>query len=382
MRQAWLKGLPLARAVRMRHAVAAGGLAVALAAAALWLWSEREPPAAPVAYVLCGDDLLDEIRAYRVDLLAGELTDVSEPLEWVGAPNHLAYDPVRSRLYFASMNKKWSPPMWPVTSLRVGGGEFEVAGRFPTNRENNLLEKARAGEAPPNWRMGMREAYKVIVSPDGRELYVSYGGLYKDTGAIMQVWDADTGEVLRGLPTVIESHYEWSVDGAHVAEIWPGGDRESVLDGKVIVKKRKGGVSVRSALTGEKLSLRRLEDNKGMHPPWGRIEEPLIYLFPRNTDLGEVRVFDRDTGRMISRFKVRELTGLHMAGSPEIAVLKGGKLIAVSVVERLPPIVYHWPNSVVTQEQGYVVLIDVMQQREVSRIQVGARCTNAVVAYE
>ncbi len=55
------------------------GLAAALAATALWLWSEREPPAAPVAYVLCGDDLLDEIRAYRVDLLAGELTDVSEP---------------------------------------------------------------------------------------------------------------------------------------------------------------------------------------------------------------------------------------------------------------------------------------------------------------
>jgi len=204
----------------------------------------------------------------------------------------------------------------------------------------------------------------------------------KDTGAIMQVWDADTGEVLRGMPTVIESHYEWSADGAHVAEIWPGGDRESVLDGKVIVKKRKGGVSVRSALTGEKLSLRRLEDNKGMHPPWGRIEEPLIYLFPRNKDLGEARVFDRDTGRMISRFKVRELTGLHMAGSPEIAVLKGGKLIAASVVEQLPPIVYHWPNSVVEQEQGYVVLIDVMERREITRTRVGARCTNAVVAYE
>ncbi len=186
----------LARAVRMRHAAAAGGLAAVLAATALWLWSEGGASTFPVAYVVCGGDYRSESRAYRVDLLAGQLTDVSEP-----------------------------------------------------------------------------------VSPDGRELYVSYGGLYKDSGAIMQVWDADTGEVLRGMPTVIESHYEWSADGAHVAEIWPGGDRESVLDGKVIVKKRKGGVSVRSALTGEKLSLRRLEDNKGMHPPWGRIEEPLIYLF-------------------------------------------------------------------------------------------------------
>ena len=222
MKQAWLKGLRWRAPVRMRHAAAAGGLAAALAAA-LWLWSEGGASTFPVAYVVCSGDYRSESRAYRVDLLAGELTDVSEPLEWVGAPHHLDYDPVRSRLYFASMNKKWSPPMWPVTSLRAGGGEFEVAGRFPTSRENNLLEKARAGEAPPSWRMGMPEAYSVIVSPDGRELYVSYGGL-SDTGMLAEVWDADTGEILRGLPSVISSEDPWSPDGNHVAVIWPSYD--------------------------------------------------------------------------------------------------------------------------------------------------------------
>ncbi len=281
------------------------------------------------------------------------------------------------------MNKKWSPPMWPVTSLRVGGGEFEVAGRFPTNRENNLLEKARAGEAPPNWRMGMREAYKVIVSPDGRELYVSYGGLYKDTGMLVEVWDADTGEALRLLPHPIGSRDAWSPDGDYVAEIWSGGDREIDQDGKIIVKKRKGGVSVSSTRTAERLAPKYLEDNKGMHPPWGRIEEPLIYLFPRNTDLGEVRVFDRDTGRMISRFKVRELTGLNLhLGKPEIAVLEGGGLIAVSAVKRTEAPESYPPRSLGFKRVCYVVLIDVMERREVSRTRVGERCTNAVVAYE
>ena len=379
------KGHALARAVRLRHAAAAGGLAAALAAAALWLWGEREPPAAPVAYVLCGDDLLDEIRAYRVDLLAGELTDVSEPLEWVGAPNHLAYDPVRSRLYVASMNKKWSPPMWPVTSLRVGGGEFEVAGRFPTNRDDDLLALARAGEAPPGRKMmaeRMREAYSVVVSPDGRELYVSYGGL-SDTGMLAEVWDADTGETLRALPHPIGRRDEWSPDGDYVAQIRPGGDREFVMDGKVTVRKWKGMVSVFSTRTAERFAPKYLQENKGLHPPWGRIEEPLIYLFPSNFYLQEVRVFDRDTGRMISRFKVRELTGLDQGGETrEIAVLEGGRLIAVSAVKRTEAPESYPPRSLGFKREGYVVLIDVMERREVSRTRVGERCTNAVVAYE
>jgi len=228
----------------------------------------------------------------------------------------------------------------------------------------------------------MREAYRVVVSPDGRELYVSYGGLYKDTGAIMQVWDADTGEVLRGMPSVISRAATWSPDGSHVAAIWPSHGREVNNDGEVVAEASKGGVQVISTRTGEKSPLRHLENNKGMHPPWGRIEEPLIYLFYWNALLGALRAYDRDTGEVLSELEIHGLTGLDMAGKPEVAVLEGGKLIAVSVVERLPPIVYHWPNSVVEQEQGYVVLIDVMQRREVSRTRVGERCTNAVVAYE
>ena len=381
MKQAWLKGLRWRAPVRMRHAAAAGGLAAALAAA-LWLWSEGGASTFPVAYVVCSGDYRSESRAYRVDLLAGELTDVSEPLEWVGAPHHLDYDPVRSRLYFASMNKKWSPPMWPVTSLRAGGGEFEVAGRFPTSRENNLLEKARAGEAPPSWRMGMPEAYSVIVSPDGRELYVSYGGL-SDTGMLAEVWDADTGEILRGLPSVISSEDPWSPDGNHVAVIWPSYDGEASKRGNIADAAFRGGVEVISTQTGEKSPARHLENNKGMHPPWGRIEGPLIYLFPWNMDSGELRVYDRDTGEVLSELEIRQLTGLRLGGGrPEVAALEGGRLIAVSVVDRVMPDEAPLSNNGGETEQGYVVLIDVMERREVTRTRVGERCTNAVVAYE
>jgi len=71
-----------------------------------------------------------------------------------------------------------------------------------------------------------------------------------------------------------------------------------------------------------------------------------------------------------------------MAGKPEVAVLEGGKLIAVSAVERVMPDEAPSANNEGETEQGYVVLIDVMDRREVSRTRVGARCSNAVVAYE
>ncbi len=374
------KGLQSARASRARLVVLAYGLAAAAALLAFWLWNEREAPASPVAYVLCGDDLLNEIRAYRVDLLAGEMTSVSEPIDWLGDPHQIAYDPVHSRLYIASMNKKWSPPMWPVTALRARGGEFEVAARFPANRDNNLLEKARAGKAPDG---RSREVYGIVVSPDGNELYVSYGWLYEETGANMQVWDADTGEILRGLPNFIESHYEWSPDGDYVAQIWPSHDRRVYEDGEAVTKARKGGVRVINMRTDERFGTDYLEDNESLHPPWGRIEEPLVHLFDRAyMEDEEVGVYDRDTGEALSKLGIRQLTGLTLAGNPAIAVLEGGRLIAVAAVKRTEAPESYPPRSLGFRREGYVVLIDVMERREVSRTRVGARCTNAVVAYE
>jgi len=379
------KGLQSARASRARLVVLVCGLAAAAALLALWLWNEREVPASPVAYVLCGDDLLDEIRAYRVDLLAGETTSVSEPIEWLGNPHQIAYDPVRSRLYVASMNKNWAPPMWPVTALRVRGGEFEVAARFPTNRDSNLLEKARAGEAPEAESPGV---YRLVVSPDGNELYVGYVGLYEETGANLQAWDADTGEILRLLPPStligIGSHYAWSPNGDYAAEIWPSYDREVMYEeGEVVSEVRENGVHVISIRTEEIFAL---EDNEGLHPPWGRIEEPLIYLLPRNYEDGEVGVYDRDTDEVLSKLGIRQLTGLTLAGTragpPAIAVLEGGRLIAVSAVKRTEAEASYPPRSLGFRREGYVVLIDVMGRREVSRTRVGARCSNAVVAYE
>ena len=364
--------------MKARRVIAACGLVAVLTVTALWLWNGEDAPTTPVAYVVCGDDLLGEIRAYSVDLLAGEVKGVSEPIKWLGDPSRLAYDPVHSRLYIASMNKKWSPPRWPVTVLWARGGEFKVVKRFSTIRENNVLVQSSAEEQPP---ADSPEVYKVLVSPDGDELYVSYGGL-SDTGALLEVWDANTGEVLRGLPAVIDSNDEWSPDGNHVAVIWPSYEREVNRDGKVTTKTWQGGVVLISTRTGEKSPARRLEDNKNLHPPWGRIDEPYIHFYPYNMRSGDLRIFDRDSGEMISRLRISQLTGLEVGGNPAVAALEGGRLIAVSAVKRMKAPESYPPRSLGWRREGYVLLIDVMDRREITRTRVGERCTNVVVAYE
>lgn len=350
-----------------------------LVAIALWLVKEDEPPASPMAYVVCGDRSLRESRVYRVDLLAGELKGVSDTIDWLGRPRHLAYDPVHSRLYIASMHNRWLRGMWPVTSLRVRGDEFDVLNRFPTNRENDLLRKARAGERPPD--MLINEAYQVVVPPAGNELYVSHAGL-ADREMSAAVWNPETGDIVRLLATPIRSHYSWSPDGNRVAAIWPSGERERIENGKMIVEKLPGGVGIVNTRTGEKEGTTYLEDNKGLHPPWGRIDEPFIYLDPWGSEAGALQVYDRDTGKIISQLDIYQLTDMTLGESTEFAVLDKGRLIAVSMEKHMEHAELHSDAIREVDIQGYIVLIDVIDRREITRTRVGAHCTNPVVAYE
>ncbi len=357
--------------------VFAVGLILAIAAIALWQWKYEQSQTSlrPMALVICGDDRFQENRVYRVDLLAGNLEAVSAPIDWLGNPAHIAYDPVHSLIYIASMRGSASD-YWPVTAVQMGVDKFEVAKRFSTNSGGDSPSKRN--EHPPN---KVYEAYRVIVSPDGNELYVAHGGL-ATSSFLISVWDGETGEVLRHLSTPIESDYLWSADGYLVAEIWPSGKREISANENGVTKEWKGGTSVRSTQTGKQITIKHLKDNQGMHPPWGRINEPFIY-FP-SRELGVVRVYDRDTGEIISEFDIQELTGLQLQSSPmgdRSAVLKGGRLLAVAM--RTDQSQRLWDgNEAGSDYPSYIVLIDMLEQREITRTQVGLRCSNAVVAYE
>lgn len=215
------------------------------------------------------------------------------------------------------------------------------------------------------------------MSPDGSELYVAHGGLV-GSGSMIAVWNAETGEALRNLPSSIGEDYVWSSDGKLVAEIWPGSERKRQDGGKIIMQEHKGGVSVVNTRTGEKEAIAYLEDNRGMHPPWGRIDEPLV----RFSRQGSVSAYDRDSGEVLSRFSVSDLTGMEANGHFRFAALDGGGLIAASLAKRVGQTGSRPATMRGANIQGYVVFLDVLNQRELTRTKVGVDCSNAVVAYE
>lgn len=357
--------------------------------------AEETPLRRPMAYVVCGGDYYDQhSKVYRVDLQAGALLGVSDSIDWLGNAEKLSFDPVRSRLYIASMRGR-SYRYWPVTAVHVKGGTFEVVRRFSTAPDDALPRGAgetrtmKSGETdsrPPN--TNMNEAYEIVVSRDGKELYVSYGGL-SDTGNLSAVWDSETGEVLRFLPNSIRRSHHWSPDGKQVAAIWPGGERTRRENGQQLTQRWPGGVSVIDVQTGDRATT-YLEENQGLHPPWRKIEGPFI----RVHGSGRLQAFDRNTGRIISEFNVQEIAGLttHYGGVSwsQPPVLDDGKTIVLNMrcYERaaekdgsncLWPTPNEGPNII---EHTYVVLIDAIQQTEVTRTEVGVDCSNPALAYE
>ena len=137
------------------NGVSTGVLVVALLLLAAGpLMAEEASQQRPMAYVVCGDGNFQDNRVYRVDLLAGEVKGVSDPLDWMGKPQHLSFDPVHSRLYIASMRGK-AADYWPVTVVRVRDSQFEVVNRFTTAEDDTLPrgagETSRMKTGEPYW---------------------------------------------------------------------------------------------------------------------------------------------------------------------------------------------------------------------------------------
>ena len=232
--------------------------------------------------------------------------------------------------------------------------------RFTTNPEDILPRDSTRRNSKPY------EVYQIAVSPDGNELYVLHGG--RSEGMLAAVWDADTGEVLRELEMYVDPTDIWSPDGRYVAGIWPNRERTREKNGEITTEETPAGVDVRDVRTGKRVSLTNLDGGKGLHPPWGRVEGPLIHVHGK----GRVLAHDRDTGEVISDFNVEQITGLNTWGG-------------VSWDE--PPVLDDHQTIVLSMfgfgfERTYVVVIDVLQQEEVTRTEVGMKCTNPVVAYE
>lgn len=347
--------------VKEKRAVAFYLVAAFLLGAALWLTLNESglDSHRPVAYVVCGDEDFRSQRVYQVDLWGGGRLGVSDPIEWMGHPTQLAIDRQRRRLYIGSFRGK-ARDYYPMTVVNIQNGGFKVADQFTTNPEDVLPRDSRRLNTKPH------EVYQVAVSPDGNELYLMHGGMSE--GMLGAVWDASTGAVLRELEFPVQKIHVLTPDGRYFARIWPDRQRTQDENGEMTTEKIPARIEVRDVQTGRRVSLTYPENGKGLHPPWGHAEGPLV----RVHGSGRTLAYDRDTGETVSDFNIDQLTGL--------STFAGSKWDEPPVLDDHRTIVLNMFNA--NAGRMFVVAIDVLGQLEMTRTEVSSNCTNPVVGYK
>ena len=222
----------------------------------------------------------------------------------------------------------------------------------------------------PYWRSGRTgDIYAMALSPSGDRLFVMaqpYEG-----PAFTPEWPAGKGlakVVVRDGANAILHEHEFSPDGNSVASIWPD-RRRTVEDDEGDAAPITWHVSTRQVTGGERLT-RELVGRQGLHPPWGRLEGPLVYLArDHTTNTNRIELYDRDSRERVAEIDVTEITGLGGGYQPQM--LDGTDLLAVMAVDPT--------DRIGDRLQAYVLVFDIVTRKVVSKIRVGPGFGNLTV---
>ena len=306
-----------------------GAIALVALAVAYFAGNRESLVRKPVGYVVCGClDYDPDNRVYRIDLETGQVLSVSEKLAWMGRPNDIALDADRMRLYVASMRGKSSYDFFPVSIIDFANGQFKIGKQFAIEvDEGRVTWTNRFGK-------NVVEAYSVVLSPDGSELYVSHGG----SDGLRSVLDATSGGVKRRLRMLVRRGYTvFSPDGRYAWNFRPYREWQEEADGVVSTSNQPGISVVYDSFTGGEESRITLNSHKSHEAallqasqwgPWETPSGPRVRL-----EKGNLVAYDRDTYNILSRADISEF--LDQYGSGYTTVFDDGRRIAmIGEVER------------------------------------------------
>ena len=267
----------------------------------------------------------------------------------------------------------------PLLAIDVKGN-FEVIGihRFGVPFDRDYWSSGQIGDV-----------YSLGLSPSGRRLFASHSYSYEGP-AFTSEWPSG-----KGLATVVVINepggghiprYEFSPDGNLVANIRPAGQR--IIEDRIrnTVLREWNGYLATPKDSGGSWERKDLEANRGLHPPWGRIEGPLAHWLGGN----RIDLYDRDSGERIAEIDVFEISGL--AGGYRAEMLEDTDLIAMRasdpnyLFDHSVPSIEVIDGISVTYDridhstQGYVLVLNVVTQEIVTKIKVGPGPSNIAMA--
>ena len=325
-----------------------------------------------IAYVVC-----DDKRIYELDLIGGKILRVSAPLAGMdsGGEAQIAY---ADGIVYVSTQRGKQLDFYPLLAMDVKR-DFEVIGvhRFGVPFDRDYWSSGQIGDV-----------YSLTLSPSARRLFVFKSGAYKGP-AFTSAWPAGKGlaeVVVSGAESAVMPWYEFSPDVNSVAVIRPAGQRIVEDESGNTTRRVWNGSVLTRDISGGPFEKKELIANRGLHPPWGLIEGPLVHWSGGN----RIDLYDRDSGERIAKIDVFEISGL--AGGYRTAMLKGTDLLVLAAIDPNDRFDHSIPSirvidgisvtydSIDRSVQGYVLVLNVVTQQIISKIKVGPRPSNIAVA--
>ncbi len=297
------------------------------------------------AYVVCEDK-----RLYIIDLSNNEVILRSGILSELGRPTSIAIGTKQKRLFIANELGSGQLKYSPIVVFDINTSQVRTMGQF------DLIVDRRFGAFG-----GVSAVYEVVVSPDGKRLYLGYSHPNYARGTT--VVNSETGEIVGMLDFIITANSIFSPDGKQVAEIWPGGNKSVENDGRMSLKKWSAGVAVYDIEQNKMISRKEVEKDKvGLFPPWNKIEGPLLYI----TNNKMLTAVDRDRGTPIYEIDLSNISqGLAVFTRYPLTIGNGEKAIVTMVSK---------------DGKWYVAVVDLRKKEVVGNIRIGANPTNIVLS--
>lgn len=258
----------------------------------------------------------EDLRVYMLNLTTGKIEWVSEEYKQMGGrPTNLEINREHSILYVGSDRGRWRWTYVPLIGIKLESGAPVVFESYVT--PVTMTSSGLSNVSP---------VYYMILDSNSNSLYVVHidGNLVS-----RKIVDPLTGELTGELDVSVRKVDEFSPDGLMVAQITPGRIRLSG-DGATEVK---GQVIVWDTRTGEEISRIELEDNQGLNPPWGKLNNNLVYIRDVwREDLLELEVHDRTTGKLLAKHDLRNLFGVDVELRQDYATqIPGEDEVAMSI---------------------------------------------------
>lgn len=309
------------------------------------------------AYVVC-----DDKRIYEMDLTGGGLIRVSTPIIGIGVMGHgdgIAYG--NGIVYVGSQLGK-VVDFHPLLAIDTSS-DFDVIGIH------------RLGAPPWNtdgWLESIGDVLRITLSPSGDRLFVAHTKRYAGP-SFTPDWRSGKGLaqiVVTNPQNSVDPRWVFSPDEQYVADIFPAGSRIfKDNNGNSMLREWSGTVAIR-ATSGGPWKTNELVNNLGLHPPWERIDSPLVRT-PRDHHGKRIDLYDRDTGARIVEIDVGESTGLIGGYRPQM----------LSDTDLLAFVAYDRDDLVGAGLQGYVLTLDIETQEVATKTKIGpGPCSNLALA--